>query len=77
MRKGKSLDNINAIKEIYKELHAVWEDHYCSENRNEEIKLPNSKNDKNLLQWVNDQSLSDQIVIQDLKTNTMWKLIPL
>ena len=77
MRKGKSLDNINAIREIYEELHVIWEDHYCIENSDEEIRLPNNKNDKNLLQWVDEQSLSEQIVIQDVKTNTMWKLIPL
>ena len=64
MRKGKSLDNINAIKEIYEELHVIWEDHYCIENGDEEIRLPNSKNDKNLLQWVDEQSLSEQIVIE-------------
>ena len=58
MKKGKSLDNANAIREIYNRLHVVWEDHYNVNNSDEEIKLPNNKNDDNLLQWIDDQDLS-------------------
>ena len=50
MRKGKPLDNIMAIMEIYGEVNYLWEDHYCFTKRERTTELSCNNIDENLFQ---------------------------
>ena len=77
MRKGRIHDDVRAIKEIYDELQRNWSDHYNPTEVKEKIKLPDNTKNKDLLRWVDDQKLDEEIVIEDVRAQRKWKLIPL
>ena len=44
---------------------------------NDKAELPKNAKNKELLKWVDEQELDEEIIIKDVRTNKKCKLIPL
>ena len=72
MKKRRAHDDIRAVFSIQGE----WEDHCGPTTSNDIIELPN-RSDSNTQKGVDDQKLDDPIIIDNVKLDRKWKLIPL
>ena len=74
-RKGKAISDVKAIKEVYDLVQSKWKDH-CGPTSNQfNPNLPStSNNQENMLNWVDEQTLTEEVVIRDVNTNKEWKL---
>ena len=73
MKKGRALDDVKAIKGVDVIVQEEWKNHYDPT----ESRLTSITEASNLLKWIDEQPLNEDMIIEDIGQNKEWKLIPL